>query len=137
MNWKRFGLATLATLVLVMGLGFLGHGVFMQGDYDATKELWRPQEMMNETMAGLFLWQIGFALLFTYMFTQSRREEGLAEGFRFGFVMGLFYFGLSSVMDFWATPVPGALAAADFLIGFITSILSGLAVAAIYRPKEC
>ena len=134
MNVKRFIAAGLAVFVVGQVLGFLIHQVILRATYDSLKSLWRP-DMQSKMW---IMWLVGFltSFLFTYIFTKGYEGKGIAEGLRFGLVIGLFT-SIPMAYDSYVTlPIPYSLALQWFIYGTITMIILGVVVALIYRPAR-
>jgi hypothetical protein len=136
MNTKRCLLAALAAFVLMHLAGFIGHAVLLTPYYEATKELWRPDDVMQGTMWMLEIYYAAFALLLTYVFVQGRREGGAAEGLRFGVVMGFLTAGLHNLMLYWSMPLSRGYVLGGFAADFLGIVAAGVAISLIYRPAE-
>jgi len=134
MNVKRFIAASLAVFVVGQALNFLIHGVLLQATYDSLKQLWRPD--MESKM--WIMWLVGFitSFLFTYIFAKGYEGKGIAEGIRFGFVIGLFTSMPMAYGSYVTLPIPYRLALQWFLYGTLATMILGIVVASIYRPAK-
>ncbi|HUV29726.1 MAG TPA: hypothetical protein VMY05_01355 [Acidobacteriota bacterium] len=134
MNASRYVIGSIVVWVFIFLFEYLLHAVVLEGYYQDIAHLLRT------TMGGeFFLWVLISEFLlsfgFCYIFIKGRENRGLAEGFRFGLLIGI-TFGVSSTLAHYAVyPMTGKLAA-GLVIGYpVEMILAGLIIAAIYRPK--
>ena len=67
-NCKRFMVSVLAVFAFIWGFDFLFHGYYMQDMYQASSNLWRPQEdiqaYMGLMLGGQFFWALMFCCIF-------------------------------------------------------------------------
>lgn len=132
MNWKRIFLAGLVIYVFFQGLGFLIDNVFLKGDYDQLKALWRPNMMSR--MWVLYVVGLLVAFLFTYIFVKGREGKGIQEGVRFGIIVWLFTM-VPFNLEIWVIfPIPHQLVVKWLLFGLLTSLICGILAAVIYKP---
>lgn len=130
---KRLILAALAVFVAWTALDFLIHGIILRADYEATAELWRPQQEMKTALmhiAGLI-----FALAFTCIYAWFIGEKNLGTALAYGLVFGVgagisMGYGTYSVM-----PVPYKMALVWFLGTLVKTAVGGLLVGLILTRK--
>jgi hypothetical protein len=72
MNTKRWLLASVAVLVVIMVLEFVIHGVLLQGVYQQTASVWRTQADMQRLMWIFWMGYLVFAPFFTEAEGQTR-----------------------------------------------------------------
>jgi hypothetical protein len=135
MNTKRFWLSCLAVYVVGQVLGFLIHRIWLGPTYLSLADLWRPEAEMQSKMWIMFVtaavWTVGFC----WIFVKGYENKGIAEGLRFGLVIGLFYSLPMAYDSYVIYPIPYSLALKWFLSGLVYTVICGLVVAAIYRPR--
>jgi len=134
MNTKRLVVAWIVVYVVGNLLDFLIHGVIMRATYEsaALKPIWRPDmesKMWIMYVIGVITW-----LLFVYIFVRGYENRGLAEGVRYGIIMGLFVGLPFAYGSYVMIPIPYSLALQWFIYTFIEMIVAGVVVAAIYKP---
>ncbi|HVP45926.1 MAG TPA: hypothetical protein VMT32_05060 [Bryobacteraceae bacterium] len=132
MNLKRYLAASFAVFVVSMALGYLIHGVILKPVYDSLQSIWRPgmeSKMWIEWVNAFLL-----SFLFTYIFIKGYEGKGIAEGARFGLLMGLFLSIPVAYGTYMIIPIPYTLALQWFLYGVAQSIVFGVVAAAIYKP---
>jgi hypothetical protein len=134
MNIKRFLIATLAVFIVYVAINFLIHSVILMGTYESLKNIWRPD--MMEKMWVMWIVYIGFAFLFTFIFTVGYEGKGWLEGLRYGLYIGLLLNGVSAFTEYAVYPLPFTLVIQWFVYGVIQITICGIAAALIYKPES-
>jgi hypothetical protein len=134
MNMKRLLLAIVVAFVIVFGTNFLIHGFWLSSDYEATKQLWRPESEMGAHFHWMLIAQFLSAVTFVIIWAKGFAGRDIATGATFGLLMGLFQ-GIWTIINHVVMPVPGALAAKWLLAGVVQCILLGIVTALIYKPE--
>lgn len=136
MNWTRFAMACVALYVFYHLFGWIFHEYLMMDTYAAlTGVAFRTEAEMMSRMWVMFLTSVVWVVLFCYIFVRGYEGKGLMEGVRYGVIISLFM-GLPYAYESWVLyPLPLSLAHQWFISGVIFSVLGGVIVAAIYRPK--
>ncbi|MCH8924069.1 MAG: hypothetical protein IIA67_13085 [Planctomycetes bacterium] len=89
MNVQRFGMAAVAVFV-VYAVIYIGSGMIFVDQYAAVMEAFGMNE--SETWMN-WAGRILFTLVFVYIFVQGHENKGIAEGVRYGFLIGLLMVG--------------------------------------------
>jgi hypothetical protein len=135
MNKKKYWLAAMAVFIIARSLvAFLFFGVIFDSVYDQPINGMREEgkELFGPAFAVTFLW----SLAFVYIFAKGFENKGLKEGLRFGLLTWVFYF-LPMIVCYWAYfELPVDWLVASLTSGFAESLVAGLSVALIYKPKE-
>lgn len=136
MKNPRLWLAALAVFLVGQGLNYLVHQVWLAPLYGATAEVWRPEADMMAKMPIMFVTGALFSFFFVYVFSRGYQGRGVAEGLRYGFVIGLFY-SLPVAYDYYVVlPIPYELALKWFLGGLAACMILGLVASLVYRPAR-
>ena len=133
MNIKRLLLAIVVAFAIVFATDFLIHGLWLSSDYEATKELWRPESEMNTRFHWMLMAQLIGAATFVIIWAKGFAGRDIATGITFGVLMGLAQ-QLWAIIDHVVMPVPGALAAKWVVAGVVQCVLLGIVTALIYKP---
>lgn len=135
MNIKRWILASLATVVVILVLEFIIHGIFLSGIYNETASVWRPETEMQSRVWLMWLGYLIFAPFFAYIYTQGyvQGANGMQQGLRYGLLMGVVLSVMQSLGWYAVLPIPGMLAFYWFLAGMAEFTIAGVAVGMIYR----
>ncbi len=133
MNAKRFGLSCLAVFAFVFFYEWIFHGVILKETYRQTASLWRPESDMESYFIWLTLGQLLFSVLFCVIFLRGYKNEGLAEGARYGLLIGLI-FNAPNLIFYAVQPLPGMLVVEWCVGGTLEIAIAGVILAAVYRP---
>lgn len=136
MNTKKIALTSLAVFVFIFIFEFIFHGCVLKSTYDATAHLWRPKAEMGSYMPFMTLGQIGFATLFTIIFTHGYKGTGIMEGVRFGLLIGIFT-SFETLIWYSVVPYPVTLVVAWILGGLLLCVGSGVVAAKVYSCEKC
>lgn len=130
MNLRRFIVAVFAIFIFAMVWNGFVHMVLLKEASLALEKIARPAAERNMAL-GLLLTG-GVAMLFVYSYVSFVRTPGvkraLGHGVFFAVMAGLFV----DLNQFFLYPVPGSLAAAWFLFGFIEFCVYGVLVSWLY-----
>ncbi len=135
MNPIRLVVAIIAVFVGIAATDFLIHQVWLADTYAATKSLWRPEGDMEKhmgwIMGGEFLAAVTFVTLWARGFASPACPTRATI---YGLIVGLLV-QTNTIMMFAVQPLPASLAIKWFVAGVVQSILMGLLVWAVYKPK--
>jgi hypothetical protein len=130
----RFWRATAAIFVLSMVLGFLVHGVWLQGDYAQLPNLMRTEA---EAQAR-FGWMLGAHVVlsgaFVWIYQQGRQDKPwLGQGLRFGLAVALVSSVPMFLIYYVVSPYPGMVVAKQILGDGGSALALGVVVAWLER----
>jgi len=135
MNSTKFIIACIAVTIFIMAFDFLYHGILMSSTYQATANLWRPEETMNNYMGWMMLGQVIMSIGFVALFTKAFKRGGIIEGAIFGLLVAILFIGTNMIM-YAVAPYPMGMVI-NWSVGvLIQLILAGVIVAFIYRSKS-
>jgi len=135
-DWTKLLIASVAVYVVMQVCNFLVHGLWLAPTYASLPDVWRPQAEMQSKMWIMFVTGAFFSFFFCYVFARGYEGKGLAEGARYGAIIGLF-FGISQAYDSYVIyPIPYSLALKWFLSGLAVCVVLGIVAAAVYRPAK-
>jgi hypothetical protein len=135
MNVQRYFIGSIVVFVFIFLAEWVFHGLIMDGFYDEAQHLLRPET----DGGGCMIWMIiGFLLMafgFCFIFTKGYENKGIGEGIRFGLYVAIAFSVSTSLIGFSVYPYP-----ASWVIGWIIgepiiAIISGIIIAAIYKPR--
>jgi hypothetical protein len=138
MNYSRIALAGLGATVVYFALGFLLLAILPLADevrqYAA---VYRPEESMKRVapvgMVALLLAMIALAALYALAF---RAGSALAQGLRFGVLVGVFAAGSFMLHNYVSLNIGLRLALLQAVAYFVQWVGSGIVIALIYRPAR-
>ncbi len=133
MNKKRFILASIAVFVVFEILDWIIHSKILSRTYMNLQHLWRPD--MLDKMWIMYITAFIFSFLFVYIFTKGYEGKGVAEGIRYGLIIGLLMLVVGMFNQYAVYPIPSNLTIQWFIYGLIQFIIVGIVAALIYRPE--
>ena len=136
MNWKKLLICFVVVYVVIEILSYLIHAVWLGPTYQSLSEVWRPEAEMQAKQWIMFVTAAVWAFFFCYIFARGYEGKGLAEGVRYGVIIGLFYAIPQAYESYVIYPIPYYLALYWFLAGLVVSIICGIVVALIYKPAD-
>jgi uncharacterized membrane protein len=135
-DWKKLLIAFVAVYVVGQILGYLIHQVWLAPTYASLASVWRPAADMGSKMWIMFVTSAVWSFFFCYVFARGYEGKGLAEGVRYGAIIGLF-FGISQAYDSYVIyPIPYSLALKWFLSSLAFCVVTGVVAAALYKPAK-
>ena len=87
MNIKKFLIASLVVFVTLQILDYVIHSLILMSAYESLQAVFRPD--MMDKMWIFYLTGIIFSLLFVYIFSKGYEGKGVAEGAKYGLLIGL------------------------------------------------
>jgi hypothetical protein len=134
MNTKRFIIASIVIFIAVEILDLVEHGLILGSSYMSLTGIWRTD--MNSVMWIMYVTALAFSFLFVYIFIKGYEGKGIAEGIRFGLLVGLLMAGIDIANQYVVYPIPSMLAIQWFVFGMIRFVIYGILAAAIYKPAK-
>ena len=134
-SWLR---AAIGAFAVVVATDFLVHHMWLGDFYRTHAGWWRPEAEMSSMMPLMLLAQMAFAALLALVYTRGyeRKKEGMAQGLRFGILMGLFVAIPHSLMTYVIYPYPEPLVWSWFMGCLLKTVLAGVAIGALYKPAK-
>lgn len=134
MNIKKWVITSLVVFVASWIMDFIIHMVILQGAYEATSHIWRPEAEMTSMMWWMWLSGLIWCFLFVYIFAKGYEGRGIMEGVRFGLIIGLFFMLTMSLGNYVTLPIPFSLALYWFIFGLIEITIMGVITSLLYKP---
>ena len=137
MNTKKFWIAVVVVFIILEVTSYIIHGVILASTYgsEEVKGIFRSMEEMEAKMWIMWITDLIWAYFFTFIFVKGYENKGIMEGLKYGIYMGLFVSLVFSYQSYVVYPLPYSLVFQWFIYGLIQSIVFGLVVASIYKPK--
>ncbi len=138
MNYSRIALAGLGAAVVYFALGFLLFA-FLPLDNEVRQfpAVYRSPESMQSVapvgMVALLLSMMALAALYALAF---RDGSAVAQGVRFGFLVGIFAAGSFVLHNYVSLNIGLRLALLQAVAYFVQWVGSGVVMALIYRPTK-
>ena len=138
MNYSRIALAGLGATVAYFAIGFLLFALLPLADeVRRFAAVYRPPESMQRAapvgMVALLLSMMALAALYALAF---RPGSSVAQGVRFGFLVGVFAAGSFVLHNYVSLNIGLRLALLQAVAYFVQWVGSGIVIALIYRPTR-
>jgi hypothetical protein len=126
--------AVIAVFIVWSILDFLIHGILLKSTYQATANLWRPEDEMNMPLMSLvtLIISICFVTIYSYMIN----PKSLALGVKYGLVFGLITGVSMGFGSYCYMPIPLSLAFSWFIGSLIELTIAGFIVGWMVKPIE-
>jgi hypothetical protein len=136
MNFTRLGLAALGGFVAYFVLGGLTFAVSsFKNEFLKYPAVYRSQDgikaVMPIGMVAMFVAMLVLALLYAMLY---RGGSGLAEGARFGALIGLFAVCAFVIHNYVNLNISAALTLQQAIAYFVEWVVTGIVIGAIYKP---
>lgn len=135
MDKKRWILTAIVVFVVVSALEWFFHSVCLGGIYSLTSYLWRPEAEMTKLLPYGLVANLIVSFILVYIYHKGYEGKGsrLAEGLRFGLIIGLFTAIPMSVWSYVVFPMAFVFPAAWFAIGMIEMLVAGAIIGLLYK----
>lgn len=136
MNYTRIALASLGGFAAYFVLGGLFFALVpsMKTEFQKYPAIYRSQEGIKSTMplgmAAMFVAIIALAVLYAFAYQGG---SGLAEGARFGALIGIYSIGSFVVHNYVNLNIGGKLTMQQGIAYFIEWLIVGVVIGLIYR----
>lgn len=134
MNKKNFIFTSVVVFVVFQVINFVIHSLILMKAYQALEHVWRP-DMMGK-MWIIYATSLIFSFLFVFIFSRGYEGRGIAEGVRYGLVIGLLMNVMGMFNQYAVYPIPIGLTIQWFIYGVIQFIICGIVAAALFKPAR-
>lgn len=137
-NYGRVALAALGAFVVYFVVGGITFTMVpsLVNEFRKYPEVYRSQDSIKEVMpfgmAAMFVAILALAVLYALLY---RGGSGLAEGARFGVLIGIFAVGSFVIHNYVNLNIGLNLTCQQAVAYFIEWVLAGIAIGLIYRPS--
>lgn len=136
LNVKQWVMATVASFVVMTVLNFIVHQVLLVGWYQEYPHYWRTELDMAGRMHWMYIGYLLFSALFAYIYTKGLEgKAALAEGFRYGVLVGAIVGFPKMFTDHVMFPYQGKVILAWGVATFITCVVMGIVTGMIYKSQ--
>ncbi len=139
MNLLRIGLAALGAFAAYFLVGGLAFGLIpsLKSEFLKYPAVYRPQEgqmsHMPVGMAAMFLAIVALALIYAMLYQSG---YGVAEGARFGALIGVFAIGSFVVHNYVNLNIGLKLTLQQIVVYFVEWVVVGIVISLIYKPAH-
>jgi hypothetical protein len=134
MNKKNFIFTSVIVFVAFQVMNFVIHSLILMKAYQALENVWRPD--MMQKMWIIYVTSLIFSFLFVYIFSKGYEGKGIAEGVRYGLIIGLLMNVVGMFNQYAVYPIPFGLIIQWFIYGIIQYIICGIVAAALFKPAK-
>ncbi len=135
LNGKALLISFIVISIYIVIYETVFHGTCMKSIYEATASSWRPKAEMESMIHWLMLGQIIFAAAFTIIFAKGYEGDGIAEGIRYGLLMGVFV-AAPNLIWYAVAPYPGIMISKWMFGALIEMTIGGVILSFTYKAKE-
>lgn len=135
MNLKRMVIAGIGAWVVAFVYSLIVYGGLLRSEFARYPGVYRS---MHQATANLPILLIGSAVsMFSAVYMYGKGYEGgngVAEGARFGAILGLFLVGSAGLANYATLNIGGRLGLSVVVAGFVEMVLIGSVIGALYKP---
>ena len=139
MNMTRIVLASIAAFFAYFVVGALTFGLLpsMKNEFLKYPNVYRTQEGIKSTMpVGMLFMFLAIVALAVLYATRYQGGSGIAEGLRFGALIGTFAIGSFVVHNYVNLQIGVRLTVQQAIAYFAEWVIVGLVIGIIYRPAS-
>ncbi len=134
MEPKKFLAAVVVGYIILMGLGYLIHKIWLMPVYQQYATMWRLEEVMRHKMWINWVGQLLFTVVFAWVYTRGVEDKPwVAQGVRYGMAMTLLVVIPAVCTEYVVYPIPYTLALKWMLAGAVQLLVLGVIVAGLCR----
>ena len=126
--------AVIAVFIAWSILDFIIHGVLLKSTYQATANLWRPEDEMNMLLMSVvtLIFSICFVAIYSYLI----HPKSLASGIKYGLIFGVATGVSMGFGSYWYMPISMSLAVSWFVASVVELALSGCLVGLLVKTPD-
>lgn len=134
---KSWLISSIVVAVAYALMEYIVHHKVLLGLYKANAHLWRTPQDIASKLCWAWISYVLFGLLFTCIYSKGYEPDkaGPSQGLRYGFLLGLLYWGVSMLGCFPFCPWPTQIFQSWFAFGMAEFAICGVLVGLIYKPK--
>lgn len=133
---KHCLVSVIALFVVSMALGFIVHGWLLKNDYDSLPNLMRGESDAKRHFPAMIIAHVLIAVGVTCIYRRGREpgKNWLGQGVRFGFAFAVAACVPGFLIYYAVEPMPLSLTIKQVVFGGISTVLLGVAAAALNKP---
>ena len=133
---KKFLISWLVLFVVWMAGSFLVHGVLLNADYMALRNLFRSPEDSQTFFPLMIIAHVFLSGALVWIYSRGvEAKPWLAQGVRFGLAVAFLTVIPTYMIYYVVQPMPGATVVKQLIFDGILTLLLGVVVAFLYRPR--
>jgi len=133
---SKFWLAVIVVFIVFAILQFVVHGGILSKLYMENSHLFKDAAVQKKMIFWHLISQLIFAFLFCFIYSKGfEPNKGFAgQGFRYGIYLGLIVCLPLAITHYAVLAAPGKMLALQGILNFITVVIVGIILGAIYKP---
>jgi hypothetical protein len=133
---KRFFIGWLAVFIVWFCGSFVVHGVLLNADYMRLQAIFRPPQEANQYFHWMIVAHVLMSGAFVWIYARgAEAKPWAAQGLRFGVAIALLAVVPMYMIYYVVQPMPGDTVIKQIVFDGILTLVLGLVVAFIYRPR--
>jgi hypothetical protein len=134
MKKLNYVFTSIVVFVVFQALNYVIHNLILMNAYAALADVWRT-DMMRQ-MWIIYATSLVFSFLFVHIYRKGYEGKGIAEGIRYGLLIGLLMNVMGMFGQYAVYPIPFSLVIQWFVFGVIQIVICGIVAAALYKPSK-
>lgn len=131
---KQFWVSVAVTFVLMLGFGFLVHGLLLSGDYGQLPALFRTEAEQQRHFPFMLAAHAIAALAFVWIYVRGKEAKPfLAQGVRYGLAMAGVMVVPKFLIYFAVEPIPHMIALKQIAFDTVAVVVMGIVVARLHK----
>jgi hypothetical protein len=130
---KKLLIGFVAVFVTFTALDFVIHNLILGSTYQQIENVFRP-DMMDKLWIMNLVTAIS-SFFFVLIFSKGYEGNGIAEGLRYGFYVGMMMSVGMAYGSYAMYPLPYSLAMSWFIYSMVEYLAAGMVVALVYGKK--
>ena len=133
---KKFLISWVVLFVVWMAGSFLVHGVLLNADYMALRNLFRPPEDAQTFFPLMIIAHVFLSGALVWIYSRGvEAKPWLAQGLRFGLAVAFLTVIPTYMIYYVVQPMPGATVIKQLIFDGVLVVLLGVVVAFLYRSR--
>jgi hypothetical protein len=133
---KKFFISWLVLFVVWMAGSFVVHAVLLHADYSALRNLFRSPEDSQTFFPLMIIAHVFLSGALVWIYSRGvEAKPWLAQGLRFGLAVAFLTVIPTYMIYYVVQPMPGATVAKQLIFDGVLTVLLGVVVAFLYRPR--
>lgn len=133
---KKFLISWLVLFVVWMAGSFLVHGVLLNADYMALRNLFRSPEDSQTFFPLMIIAHVFLSGALVWIYSRGvEAKPWLAQGVRFGLAVAFLTVIPTYMIYYVVQPMPGATVVKQLIFDGVLTVLLGVVVAFLYRSR--
>ena len=132
----KFWVAVIVVFIVFAILQFIAHPVLLGKIYQENSHLWKEEAVQKKLffwhLISEFIFAFFFCLIYSKGFEPNRGYVG--QGFRYAIYAGLLVYLPVAITHYAVLAAPGKMLALQGIYNFITVLISGIFLGALYKP---